>query len=641
MKNLKLQKLNLKNFQGIKNLSIELGEHTAIYGDNATGKTTIANAISWLLYDKSSTGEKGFSPKTIGKDGVAHGLDHEVAALFSSGLELRKVFCEKYVKSRGKANKEFSGHTTDYYINGVPSKKKDFDNLIEESFGSPERLQILTDPLFFAEDLPWEKRRAILIGMSGGLTDDEVFSRLGDKTASLRERLSKGALTVEEVVKTLKAQKRDLAKHIEAIPARIDEASLARPSVTLAGDEKERFQALEAEAEKLRSTIAGKKANVTADDEIRRITEAISKERLALTGKEAQLKADLKEQEGEFQSQKLRESYLQKELANKVTALKEEIEELSQARKELIAQFQDVKNEKFVRNNICPCCGQEIPPDKLKVAEEAFNQDKSERLETINKKGQACNLKSIEGKKAEIIKIEQETLQADERMEGLDKQLENLRKAYEVELEVQANKSKEAIEHLEKKARSIELSSSKFMADVSAEEEALKDIQNKQDDLMALMSQHELIAVQDARISQLKAEQKDLSAKYEELEGLLYEAEVFTREKAGQLNDLINGNFKSVRFVLTEEQVNGGVKDVCEVLVPCGDGVYVPFSTANNAARINAGLEIIASLSDYWDVSVPVVIDNAESVTKLNSRGLQTLALYVSEKDKTLRVETE
>lgn len=158
---------------------------------------------------------------------------------------------------------------------------------------------------------------------------------------------------------------------------------------------------------------------------------------------------------------------------------------------------------------------------------------------------------------------------------------------------------------------------------------------------MALMSQHELIAVQDARISQLKAEQKDLSAKYEELEGLLYEAEVFTREKAGQLNDLINGNFKSVRFVLTEEQVNGGVKDVCEVLVPCGDGVYVPFSTANNAARINAGLEIIASLSDYWDVSVPVVIDNAESVTKLNSRGLQTLALYVSEKDKTLRVETE
>ena len=294
-----------------------------------------------------------------------------------------------------------------------------------------------------------------------------------------------------------------------------------------------------------------------------------------------------------------------------------------------------------MRNNICPCCGQEIPPDKLKVAEEAFNQDKSERLETINKKGQACNLKSIEGKKAEIIKIEQETLQADERMEGLDKQLENLRKAYEVELEVQANKSKEAIEHLEKKARSIELSSNKFMADVSAEEEALKEVQNKQDDLMALMSQHELIAVQDARISQLKAEQKDLSAKYEELEGLLYEAEVFTREKAGQLNDLINGNFKSVRFVLTEEQVNGGVKDVCEVLVPCGDGVYVPFSTANNAARINAGLEIIASLSDYWDVSVPVVIDNAESVTKLNSRGLQTLALYVSEKDKTLRVETE
>lgn len=118
-----LKTIQLKNFQGIKDLSFDLGQTTKIYGDNATGKTTVANALSWLLFDKSSTGEKNFSPKTIGPEGGEHGLEHSVSAIFSDGtedVELRKVFYEKYTKSRGKATQEFSGHTTDYFIKAIP-----------------------------------------------------------------------------------------------------------------------------------------------------------------------------------------------------------------------------------------------------------------------------------------------------------------------------------------------------------------------------------------------------------------------------------------------------------------------------------------------------------------------------------------
>jgi len=84
--------------------------------------------------------------------------------------------------------------------------------------------------------------------------------------------------------------------------------------------------------------------------------------------------------------------------------------------------------------------------------------------------------------------------------------------------------------------------------------------------------------------------------------------------------------------------MNGGVKEVCEVLVPSENGL-VPFSDSNTAARINAGLEIISALSEHFNLKLPVFVDNSESVTRLFDTDLQTIRLVVSEGDKVLRVE--
>ena len=86
------------------------------------------------------------------------------------------------------------------------------------------------------------------------------------------------------------------------------------------------------------------------------------------------------------------------------------------------------------------------------------------------------------------------------------------------------------------------------------------------------------------------------------------------------------------------EQINGGIKEDCEVLIPTDNGL-VPFSTANNAARINAGLEIIDTLSRHWGITMPIFIDNAESVVRLKKISAQVIRLLVSGEDNTLRVE--
>jgi Predicted ATP-dependent endonuclease of the OLD family len=47
-----LKNLKLKNFKGIKDLNIGFSKETNIFGENASGKTTIFDAFTWLLFDK-------------------------------------------------------------------------------------------------------------------------------------------------------------------------------------------------------------------------------------------------------------------------------------------------------------------------------------------------------------------------------------------------------------------------------------------------------------------------------------------------------------------------------------------------------------------------------------------------------------
>src|SRR5699024_2397853 len=136
MKTIKLLNLKLTNFKGIKSLDVDLkGNDASIYGDNATGKTTVFDAFVWLLFNKDSQNKSDFQIKTMENDEVIHNLNHEVEAeLLVDGdeLQLKKVFKEKWTKPRGQIEHIFGGHTTDYYINEVPSKKKEYDDKIEE-----------------------------------------------------------------------------------------------------------------------------------------------------------------------------------------------------------------------------------------------------------------------------------------------------------------------------------------------------------------------------------------------------------------------------------------------------------------------------------------------------------------------------
>ena len=197
---MRLITLELRNFKGVKHFVLNAGgQNVSIRGDNATGKTTLYDAMLWLLHDKDSAGQANFEIKTLDKAGnVKHGLDHSVEGVFDLNgtiLTLRKVYAEKYTKKRGSATQELTGHTTIRYIDSVPVNASEYKQRVAK-ISDEEIFKLLTNPLYFNEGLHWQDRRKTLLVVCGDIDDADVIAS-NDKLSPLAAIM--GKRTIEEL----------------------------------------------------------------------------------------------------------------------------------------------------------------------------------------------------------------------------------------------------------------------------------------------------------------------------------------------------------------------------------------------------------------------------------------------------------
>lgn len=621
----------LENFAGIKNLTIDFDAHrTRIFGNNGTGKTTLYNAFTWLLTGKASTGAKNFTPKTEN----THGLNHSVTATIDvngKSRTIKRVFHEVYTKKRGSLKEEFSGHATDYYIDGVLTKEKDFTSFVEEITGDAEQVKALTMPTYFAEVMNWSDRRKILLEICGDVSDEDVINS-SNELKPLSEML--GGHSVEEFIKIKKTEKSELNKQLDGIPARIDEAEKAAtfelPDMTREDALKHRDE-LSAKIEELTAMRnAGDDGYNAALNEKSKLKAHLELLRVEHDGKilKAKVKADSERTAKFNEIKKLQDEVksIEQFISVMKTALKNSKAQVEQYRNE----YKTVKASKYDGSDVCPTCGQKLPADMIETAIKNFNKDKAEKIEHIIKVGKES---SDMMKKLESDIAEKEAELAEKHVE-IDKAENELS---ESPLNVEPiPKFEDTAEYKETMAKIEAINPVKVSSDADANISSLKAELETYNGYIAAI---DLTDKQKHRVEELKDEFKELSMRYEAAELAVNLAEKFTRKKVAMLDERINGRFDTVKFRLFEEQVNGGIKDCCEVLVPCGD-VFVPYTLANNAARINAGIEIISTLSKAWAVDIPVFVDNAEAITKLNVYdNQQIIELIVSGDDETLRVE--
>lgn len=650
MKQIKLDQLVLRNFKGIRSFVLEAnGANVNVYGDNATGKTTLFDAWNWLLFDKDSENKKEFEIKTLNADGSPiHNLDHEVEGTLvidGNPVTLKKVYREKWTKKRGAVRAEFTGHTTEYFIDGVPVKKGEYEAAVS-SIADEVQFRLLTDPRYFNESLRWQERRGILLAVSGDISDDEVIAskpELAELPGILNSR------TIEQHRKVVMARRKEINDELERIPVRIDEAERSKPD-TEGLDE----QALMQEIDAIRARIEEKQAELAAVQNGGAIAEAerrvaeietelvrlkselqdewlakIDEQRMALAKAESEHRAA----EGEVISLKATIERLRRSADSQ----RQEIEQLRQ-------EWHRVNSEQFVAPELpdtCAACGQPLPADQVESArqkaEEDFNRLKADRLEQINQRGKSA--------KAEFMKLDSEIQHMEAEAQALNQKLEQLvavkaeeaRKLAELQkrMEDATSDPRYAAKQEELRQAKAEVLALRSQAATKLDDIRLEiaKLRNEQAILENRMAYFNVIRQQDARIAELQEQEKVLAAEFERLERELFLLDEFTRAKVDLLESRINSRFRLARFKLFREQINGGLEETCEVMV---EGV--PYGSLNNAARLNVGLDIIATLSEYYGIAAPIFLDNAESVTHPLDTPGQQIRLVVSAADKQLRV---
>lgn len=654
---IKLIKLVLDNFKGAKHFELNAeGKDIVVKGENNTGKTTIADAFYWLLFNKDSKGATKFSIKTLDSAGEEiNNLKHSVYAVLDiDGKEqhIKKTYSEKWTRKRGQAKSTFTGHETVYELGATedeltPKKLKDFNEFINSIISDEQIFKLTTSPFWF-NSLKQDERKKILMSLVDEVTDEDVINS-DSKLKELKKLLGDGSL--EDFKMRISRNKKSINEDLKAIPVRVDEINHNMPDVR-----KYNKQKLEEELTEINNQI--KRIDIDIKDveyglEIEKIEKDIKSKELDIHylkdnhnhGNKREL-SSLINQDSELQraiAMKRRDlSNLTAELQKNESVMEEQNEKF----KALGIKHKELVNEQkeFTTATVCDCCGQDIPEhmqqEAIQKMKENYNTDKSERLEKIQSDGIEIRNKvkqlseqndEIESTMEELKEeIEKETKNVEEIKESIKNIESNNTDVKDTDEYKQLDREIKALK--EKKRQSIQSMSEDIQNIVKSKKEPLinqqQEVKQKLDDIQ--VSQRAV-----DRIKELETKQEQLAQEYNELEHATFLTEEFTKQKVNLMEGSINDKFEITKFKLFDVQINQGVQDVC---IATHNGV--PFDSGlNNAARINVGLDIINALSKHYNFYAPIMIDNAESVTDVHKTKSQQIQLEVSKKDKALTVE--
>ena len=642
---IRLKQLHLENFKCHKSLTIAFdGSNTSIYGDNATGKTSIYDAFVWLLFgkDSSGNGEQTINIKPLDADGSVrdHNCVTEVeAVLLADGEEvsLKRTLREVWTTRRGQSEAVFGGNTSEYFVDGVPCKASAYRDKVAELVDE-DRFRLLTTVSYFAGTLDWKKRRETLFDLFGGLDDREIMST-DQRFAPLLEAM--GNRNLEDTRKVLTRQKKDYSVTRNEVPARISECE--KTISDLSGVD---FDGAKAEAAMLSAR-----------------RDQLQKELLAIEQNTAVQAKQMERDAAKFELEKLEEENRRFREAQRRTlpdtgrlsdAIEKDKYALASAERgldmrnreigrcdsmidEIRKAWMDVNAEQYSGSDTCPTCGQNLPAAQIVRAAKAFAEDKKKRLESLVEKSKAYkNQKAQCQKEAEEQKLYVANLERN--IARNEQELKEAKKANEEAVVSDMPDYGQRKESVTSWISSVQRELDGLRQDASR---SGSELRRRISELSAEIARANetagkrgAYAYAQSRIETLREEARAAAEKLSALDKLLYLMDEYSRYKSSFVENGVNERFRLARFRLFREQANGGVEDRCDVTY---DGV--PYIGLNNGMKINVGIDIINTLSRAYGVTVPLFVDNAESVTKLEECGCQVIRLVVSEMDKELRIE--
>ena len=652
MNEIKLTKMELRNFKGIKEFTLDINSlNVNIYGENGTGKTTLNDAFLWVMFGKNSANRADFDVKPQGEDGNdIHFLETDVTItllLNGQARTFRKMLVENWTKKKGQENEEFTGHTTSHWVDLVPCQKKEFVDAINAIIDETA-FKLLTNPFYFCTQLKWEERRKILMTICGDVSDEEVIA--ADETlAALTDILSGRSIADQKKIIAEKIKK--INHDISAVPIKINELSL-----TLLGDVVDYTQ-IEVQLQGLRSELQAVENSMTNANqnalEFLRKQQELYNLATSMENRKKEMNAGsmdgmnrAMEEQTKLTGERYRNASEISTLKRQIAANLEEAETADKKAEQLRADFKLENRNIFTApamgTFVCPTCEQALPEGK--------RQQKIEKMETNHEYHKQLKITGIrrEGKAAagEGERLRAALVEAAQKLGAQEaSQLTIDTRITELDIEISKQRNNTFIPDysgdpsylvLEEKHHALEKEISTPVEDVSAELQGRKAAITQQiSALDKTMNNRDVAARTTTRIDELKAEERTLVGQLSDQQKTQFLIEKFIKSKVNLLEETINSRFKLVRWKLFETNINGGLQELCEAMV---NGVSFN-SNLNHAARVNAGLDIINVLAEHYETEAPIFIDFRESVSRIIDTGSQVINLIKSEPDKTLRVE--
>lgn len=641
---MKIKSLALQNFKGCKNATYTFdGKNVTVCGANGSGKTTIFDAFTWLLFGKDSLDNAKFEIRPLDKDGKQiDNVEICVAATLEidgKEVELKKTQKQNWVKKRGTQNPVLQGNVNEYEIDGYPRSEKDYKEYIN-GIVSDDLFKMLTNPTYFP-NMPWKEQRATIMKFASDVSDVDLAT-VDSRFAVLLPEIEKAPSTDDIKAKYQKSLN-ELKKKQTELPVRIDEISNSKVDIDVAE--------LELLKNSLNEQIADVKSKIADTDkqfeEYQKLSDGIMELKFAESdlvrkANEDSIKAR-REIEDKIADKKFLLRQTEKDISdteNLIELSKRTAEKISGNLKEIRDKWKAENERVFDENSlVCSYCGQEYPHDKKEQLRVEFESHKAKELKSITDNGNLIKSR-LDKEKETIESLEKELVEHRKSLEMLNNAIASLEKQLSelpTSIDVTGTDEYKAIQsQISEKEQA--------MSQMNSADEVRKSLNAELEDLQSqliecekkfAMSQKNIEI--DERIEELQAEQREVAQKIADVEKMLYLLDEFIKYKLDKISDSINSQFEIVNFILFKSQLNGGIAETCECTV---NGV--PYGSLNNGHRIIAGLQIIKALQKLYGAYLPIFTDNSESINSFNIPKMpcQMIKLSVSDsKELVIQVE--
>lgn len=668
---IRINTLTLHNFKGV------LGERTytfdgrnvRIEGDNGTGKSTVFDAFTWLLFGKDHQGRdwtnfniKPIDPAT--KETIHHLDSHWVEGKLTVGgvaKTLRRVVTEEWVKPKGETERVLKGHTQAFFIDGVDTgTKKNYDLAIHQWIDE-DVFRIVTNPLYFIDDrfTSWEVRRKILLA-SVGYDANSVAGDFADLLAEMK------GVPMEQFRKSVAAAKRAQREELAKATANIDAWNAALPEAQDTAGIDAEIKRLEAERDA--DVAALHEAIASVDADLAKAADASRAPRDLIARKNAQILA-LQEKMGKYIGEALgaqtRENRARLSAISEASAevdseeaaigvvekhihvVSEKLAAYRQGRAdeasrltELGRRYEAEKTMAFSPDveTACPHCGRPYPVEDLEAKR---GQRKAEWL-AARKSAMADIQQRVPAIRDEIRRWDDSIAAATKDLDDSNANLKDRRtnllllkdklaaaQAVPVadarEAELRARKSQE-YQDLTAQVDALNADIDSLSASITAPEDrnaersrlTVELFQRKERfdcDVRPLLDAKAVEGERQRMLGMIREEEDRRAVFADELarlERLEVRTQQYIKASVDACEEKINAIFKIARWRMFDRTLEGGIVEMCEVTTPEG----VPYRSMNDAMRILCGLDAIRVLSEVNGVQAPIFIDNAESVTR-------------------------